>query len=221
MYTYNQFRSGQNAFDKGLNRSISSDAVEMQSLGDISDINAEEQYSYGEGYCVAIDLELDLDEDFEDVLGQMKNEEEVQNQKQGVSDGFIEAPQTNHWPQQVQYLRDEDQAVFAGERDGSFCADCQHDIGDDSTFDAFQDEQENQSFNFENMSIQEPLVVSTAEMATNFVMINTFEQPQPIEKVNFVPPVDQLGISFADFDDSVFIEQPPQQPMMIDHDMEP
>ena len=72
------------------------------------------------------------------------------------------------------------------------------------------------------MSIQEPLVVSTAEMATNFVMINTFEQPpQPIEKVNFVPPVDQLGISFADFDDSVFIEQPPQQPMMIDHDMEP
>ena len=56
MYTYNQFRSGQNAFDKGLNRSISSDAVEMQSLGDISDINAEEQYHYTDGYmpCTAI-----------------------------------------------------------------------------------------------------------------------------------------------------------------------
>ena len=63
------------------------------------------------------------------------------------------------------------------------------------------------------MSIQEPLVVSTAEMATNFIMINTFEQPQPIAKVNFVPPVDQLGISFADFDDSAFIE-PLQQPPM-------
>ena len=150
----------------------------------------------------------------------MKNEEEVQNSKPGINDGFVEAPQTNQWPQQVQDLRDEDQAVFAGERDGSFCAECnQHDIGDDSTFDAFQDEQENQSFNFENMSIPEPIVVSTAEMATNFIMINTFEQPQPIEKVNFIPPVDQLGISFADFDDSV-INEPPQ-PIMIDHDIEP
>ena len=68
------------------------------------------------------------------------------------------------------------------------------------------------------MSIQEPLVVSTAEMATNFIMINTFEQPQPIEKVNFVPPVDQLGISFADFDDSIFME--PSQPMITDQDIE-
>ena len=92
MYTYNQYRSGQNAFDKGLNRSISSDAVEMQSLGDISDINAEEQYQYGNGYCVTIDLELDLDEDFGDVFGQVKSEEEVQNSKQGVSDGIDEAP---------------------------------------------------------------------------------------------------------------------------------
>ena len=151
----------------------------------------------------------------------MKSEDEVQNSKPSViSDDFVEAPQSNQWPQQVQYLRDEDQAVFAGERDGSFCAECnQHDIGDDSTFDAFQDEQENQSFNFENMSIQEPQVISTAEMATNFIMINTFEQPQPIEKVNFIPPVDQLGISLSDFEDSVFIEPP--QPIMIDHDIEP
>ena len=69
MYTYNQYRSGQNAFDKGFNRSISSDIGEIESVGDISDINAEEQYTYGSGYCVTIDLELDLDEDFIDVLG--------------------------------------------------------------------------------------------------------------------------------------------------------